>query len=203
MSKRFAAAALVIIGLILLAGLTLPACNGAVPAQQPSSTEPASTQGNTSGTGNTADTSASHIQSGPPGGKNMSKVLTRAAAILGVSSDTFISAFEQAQKSVFGERPSGDSYQTPQHPSGSAGQSGQPPQHPSGSAGQSEPPPQPPSVSGQQGQPPSGGGFQGQSDMMQKVYSKMADILNVSVDKISTAMEQAFKEVSTSAATTQ
>ena len=102
----------------------------------------------------------------------MSKVFARAAEILGITEAQLTSAFQQAQESVFGKAPTGTA------PSEA---SGQPPERPSGTSGQ---------------QPPSQGRGTDQ-DSMQKVYSKMAEILNISADKISSAMDQARQELQT------
>jgi hypothetical protein len=113
----------------------------------------------------------------------MSNQFSRAAQILGITEAQLTSAFQQAQESVFGKAPTG----TP--PSGMSGQ--QPPAPPSGTSGQ-QPPQLPSGTSGQQ--PPQGG--QGpNAESMQKLYSKMAEILNISADKISSAMDQARQEM--------
>jgi hypothetical protein len=101
----------------------------------------------------------------------MTAVLNKAADILGISESTFTSAFNDAQKSVFGS----------QQPSGGSTPSGQPPQHPSGSENWSG-----------QGR---NGGQQGASAMMTKVYAQMATTLNISADQISAAMQQAQQAI--------
>jgi len=102
----------------------------------------------------------------------MNKMFARAAEILGITEAQLTNAFQQAQESVFGKAATGTA------PSGA---SGQPPERPSGTSGQ-----QPPS----QGQGPD-------QESMQKVYSKMSEILNMSADKISSAMDQARQELQT------
>jgi hypothetical protein len=126
--------------------------------------------------------SAQRQQSGspgqqPPGASNMTEILSRAAEILGISSEKLTTAFQNAM-------PQGG-------PSGS-GQQGQPPTAPSNQQGQ---PPTPPS--GQQGQPstPPSGQQMTQSQPMTDVYEKMAEELNISADDIASAMQQAEEEL--------
>ena len=113
----------------------------------------------------------------PPGASNMTEVLSRAAEILGISSEKLTTAFQNAM---------------PQGGSSGSGQQGQPPTAPSGQQGQSPTPP-----SGQQGQPstlPSGQQMT-QSQLMTDVYEKMAEELNISADDIASAMQQAEEEL--------
>ena len=108
----------------------------------------------------------------------MSKMMGRAAEILGITEAKFTSAFQQAQESVFGSMPGGMPGQ-------------QPPAPPSGTSGQQ--PPQPPtSITGLPA--PQGGQAPG-SESVQKVYNKMADILSISADRIASAIEQARQEL--------
>ena len=113
----------------------------------------------------------------PPGASNMTAILTRAAEILGISSDDFIAAFNNAM---------------PEGGASGSGQQGQPPTAPSGQQGQ---PPTPPS--GEQGQPstPPSGQQMSQSQSMTEIYEKMAVELNISADDIAKAMEQAEEEL--------
>ncbi len=116
-------------------------------------------------------------QQAPSGGQDMTKILTRAAEILGVDSEKFTAAFENA-------RPQGgpsDNGTRGQPSSPPSGQSGEPPAAPTGQQGE-EPP------SGQQGQ--DGKGF------MTEIYTSMAEELGVSADKIEAAMSQAMQELS-------
>ncbi len=138
--------------------------------QQPSSSSTPPSSGN--GQGNT---SSGQRGSRGLGGQNMAQVLNRAADILGISESTFTSAFNDAQKSVFPNRPSGDNMTRGQRPPGSDNSSGQGSRPPSSGSG--------------------GPSSQGQSSMMTKVYAQMATALNISADKISTAMQQAFTEL--------
>jgi len=112
-----------------------------------------------------------------PGASNMTAILTRAAEILGISSDNFIAAFNNAM-------PVGG-------PSGS-GQQGQPPTPPSGEEGQ-----MPISPSGQEGQPaaPQSGQQTSQAQFMTEIYEKMAAELNISADDIAEAITQAEEEL--------
>jgi hypothetical protein len=109
----------------------------------------------------------------------MSKIMSRAAQILGITEAQLTSAFQQAQQSVFANLPSGTSGQRPPHLSTDNTSGQRPPQPPSGTSGQ-----QPP----QWGQGPNSGSTQ-------KLYSKMAEILSISADKISSAMDQARQEL--------
>lgn len=109
----------------------------------------------------------------PPGAVNMDAVMTailnRAAEILGISSDKFTAAFQNAQNAM------------PKGGASGSGQQGQPPTAPSGQQGQPTTPP-----SGQQ---------MSQSKFMTEIYEKMAVELNISADDIAKAMEQAQKEL--------
>ena len=169
MAKSLKVLPIIFIIMVILAGLGLSGCSSGTGAQTstpavqqpsssstPSSSTPSSSTPSSSGNGQ-ANTPSGQRGSRGSGGSNMTAVLNKAADILGISESTFTSAFNDAQKSVFGS----------QQPSGGSTPSGQPPQHPSGSenwSGQGR--------SG--GQPPSGngGGQQGASAMMTKVYAQ-------------------------------
>jgi hypothetical protein len=96
----------------------------------------------------------------------MTAILNRAAEILGISSDEFTTAFQNAM---------------PEGGTSGSGQQGQPPTAPSGQQGQ------PPTA-------PSGQGMS-QSQFMTEIYEKMAVELNISADDIAKAMEQAEEEL--------
>jgi len=120
-------------------------------------------------------------QSQSPNAPDMTAVLNRAAEILGISSDKFTTAFQNAMP-----KPSTDQQEQPPAPP-----TGTPPTgtHPSDQQGQ---PPEPPTGAPQSGQPKS------QSEnpqFMTDVYAKMAEELNISVDDISKAMTQAEEEL--------
>ena len=119
----------------------------------------------------------------------MSQLMSRAAGILGITEAQLTGAYQQAQTSVFAAMPGGTPGQQPP-----ADSSGQRPQHlyTDNTSGQRQPPP-----SGASGQQPPQGGWGQDSGSMLKVYSKMADILNISADKISSAMDQARQELQT------
>jgi hypothetical protein len=100
----------------------------------------------------------------------MQQVITRAAAILGVSATDLTAAFDTAMKSAGGGRQGGPG---------------------AGSENRTRPSGQPPSgQSGQQGQPPSGS-----SDIMKSVYTSIATTLSLSADKVQAAFEQAQSEL--------
>jgi hypothetical protein len=124
----------------------------------------------------------------PPGASNMTEILSRAAEILGISSEKLTTAFQNAMPQG-GPSGSGQQGQPSTPPSG---QQGEPPAAPSGEQGQ---PPTPPS--GEQGQsstPPSGQQMT-QSQFMTDIYEKMAEELNISADDIASAMQQAEEEL--------
>jgi hypothetical protein len=178
-NKSLAEAAGIICAIAILAG-NLSAC-GAADTQTQSSTPVQQTvstptqQTNTQTGGQSAEQASQQPGTGqrPAGGQDMTKVLTRAAEILGVSSDKFTTAFNNARP----QAPAGGGQQG-QQPSGE-----KPSEPPSGQQGQ---PPEPPS--GQQSQ--SGKGF------MTETYTKMAEELGISADKIEAAMNQAMQELS-------
>jgi hypothetical protein len=182
----------------VLVGVTLAGCGSGSTGQAATQEQQVSAPASTATPDQTSVPSAGQpgisgttpgAQQGRPGGPGMSKMFSRAAQILGVTEAQFTSAFQQAQESVFGKTPSGTAGTPPAPPSGTSGQ--QPPAPPSGTPGQQ--PPAPPS--GTSGQQPPPGGQGPNSEMMQKVYSKMAEILNISADKISGAMDQARQEL--------
>lgn len=113
----------------------------------------------------------------PPGASDMTAILNRAAEILGIASDDFIAAFNNAM-------PEGGAF-------GSI-QQGQPSAPPSDQQGQ------PPALpSGQQEQPPTlpSGQQMPQSQFMTEVYEKMAAELNIFADDIAEAITQAEEEL--------
>ncbi len=194
MTRPLKLLSLIFIVIVVLAGLGLSSCSAGTSSQtsSPAVEQPSSAP---SSSGNGQSTAPAAQQQGNPssgqrgtrgqggqGGQNMSAVLNKAADILGISESTFTSAFNDAQKSVIGSQPSGNGGQPPRPPSGNDNWSGRGSQLPPGGSG---------------GQPPSGngGGRQGGSDMMTKVYAQMATALNISADQISAAMQQAFTAV--------
>jgi hypothetical protein len=113
------------------------------------------------------------------GQQNMQQVITRAAAILGVSATDLTTAFNAAIKSAGGDRPGpGSGSENRTRPSGQPPQGGQ-------QSGQ-----RPSQGQTGQGQPPSGS-----SDMMKSVYASIATTLNLSADKVQAAFEQAQSEL--------
>jgi hypothetical protein len=193
MAKSLKLLSFIFIVTVIVAGLGLSGCSQAgnsassPSVQQPSSssTPPSSTGGQsaTPATQQQGNTSSGQRGSRGQGGQNMSAVLNKAADILGISETTFTSAFNAAQTSVFGSRPSGTSSQPPQRPSGSENWSGQGSRPTSGGSG---------------GQP-----SQGQSSMMTKVYAQMATTLNISADQISAAMQQAMTQLQSQTGSSQ
>ena len=160
---------------------TTPAQTTTTPEQ--SGTVPASTTTGSTTSGSTASPTQGNALPGRQSGPDMSKTFARAAEILGITETQLTSAFQQAQESVFGKASTGTSetsdQQPPPPPSGTWSQ--QPPQSPSGTTGQ---------------QSPSHNGGPNQ-ESMQKLYSKMSEILGISADKISSAMDQARQELQT------
>jgi hypothetical protein len=168
---------------VILVGLILAGCStvGTGATTQESSSSPAQTTINPAESGSTTSPNQGNVPAGGPrGGAEMRKMFARAAEILGITEDQLTGAFQEAQKSVFGDAPtpSGISGQQPEPPSGTSGQPSKPPSGPSGQ------------------QPPSHGQGPDQ-ESMQKVYSKMSQILNIAADKISSAMDQARQELQT------
>jgi hypothetical protein len=155
---------------LILTSISLAGCSA--DSSQRSSSSSGQQSSTSSGQGSTNQATQQQPGSSsqqPPGAANMNVILTRAAEILGISSDDFIAAFQNAM-------PQGG-------PSGQ-GQPGQPPMPPSGEQGQ---PPAPPS-----GQQPS---QSSSPQFMTEVYEKMAAELNISADDIAQAIAQAEKEL--------
>jgi|GEM_PF-700747 len=183
------AVAVILIGIILAGCSAVGTGSTSGTSSSPAQTTAAPTQsGTTASTENSSGAASTPSQGNAPsgrrGGRDMSKQLSRAAQILGITEAQLTGAFQQAQESVFGKAPTGT---TP------SSASGQPSMPPSGTWGQQSPAP-PSGASGQQ-TPPQGRGPNQES--MQKLYSKMAEILNISADKISNAMDQARQELQT------
>jgi hypothetical protein len=119
----------------------------------------------------------------PPDVSNLDAILNRAAEILGISSDDFIAAFNNAMPAG-GPSGSGQQGQPPtEPPSDQQGQ--QPPELPSGQQ-QGEPPAPPSGQQPSQSEPP---------QFMTEVYEKMAAELNIAADDIAEAMTQAENEL--------
>jgi hypothetical protein len=117
----------------------------------------------------------------PMGGGNfqMNQVAVRAAEILGISEDEFLTAFQTAMSNHMPEGPGGEGQEPPQ---GEPPESmGEPPEQPEG---------EPPEM--QQGQQ----GGQGPAFGMEEIYEEMAGILGISADDIADAFEQAQQELS-------
>ena len=172
-NKSLAKVAGIVCAIAILAG-SLSACGAAdtqtqssTPTQQTVSTPTQQTGTQTGGQSTWQASQQPGTGQRPAGGQDMTKVLARAAEILGVSSDKLTTAFNNAR---------------PQPPSGQQGE--KPSEPPSGQQG--EKPSEPPA--GQQGQ--SGKGF------MTDTYTKMAEELGISADKIEAAMNQAMQELS-------
>jgi hypothetical protein len=170
---------------IILIGIALAGCStgsaGQPVSQEQTVTAPASSN-STNPTPAPATTTQpnsgrqSGSRSGRPGGPDMSKMMSRSAEILGITEAQLTSAYQQAQESVFGKMPSGTPGQRPPTDNTSGHQWTQPP-------------------TGTSGQQPPQGGWGPNSETMQKLYSKMAEILNISADKITSAMDQARQEL--------
>ena len=174
--------------IVIVVGMALAGCStgsaSQTTSQEPAVTTPASSSSETATPASTTGTQPNNgwqngNHTGQPGGPDMSKIMSRAAQILGITEAQLTSAFQQAQQSVFANLPSGTSGQRPPHLSTDNTSGQRPPQPPSGTSGQ-----QPP----QWGQGPNSGSTQ-------KLYSKMAEILSISADKISSAMDQARQEL--------
>ncbi len=189
-NKPFAKAAGTVCAIAILVG-SLSGCGAAetqtqstTPVQQ-SETTPAQQTTTTTGsqtTGQSTQQPAATGQQQPSKSPDMTAVLTRAAEILGVSSDKFIAAFESARPQG-GPSDNGTQGQPPAPPSGQ--QQGEPPAAPTGQQG--EQPTTPPS--GQQQRQPG-------NEFMTEIYTKMATELNISADKIEAAITQAQQELS-------
>jgi len=200
MSEILKYTSVLVAALVIFTGLILAGCStgGTASTTQDTTSFPTQTTATPGQTGTTSDSSQAganfagqqgtapqgNAQAGRQGGPDMSKMFSRAAQIQGVTEDQLTIAYQQAQVSVFGKAPTGAP------PSGTADQ---PPVPPTGTSGQQ--PPQPPS--GGSGRQPPSLGQEPDQENMQKVYSKMSEILNISADKISSAMDQARQELQT------
>jgi len=183
---------------IILVGIVLTGCSASgagqssAPVDQQSS--PVSTQGQsmlsnqqTSSTQTQQQTATSGQQTpAPADSQRMDKIFSRVAEILGVTEDQLTKAFQQAMPSVSGAQPPSGQQQPPAPPSG---QLQPPPTLPSDNTSGSSPSGQQPPQQGQRPSAASGG------PDMTSAYSKMAEILNISADKISSAFEQAQNEL--------
>ena len=172
MFKNFRVAFMCIALVAILSGILLAGCSSGSSSQ---TTAPAaqSQQQTTQPTQQQTTTSGQRSSGQGQGQQNMQQVITKAAAILGVSATDLTNAFDAAMKS---NRPSGSDNRT--RPSGQSptGQSGSDNRtRPSGQSGQGQP--------------------SGSSDMMTSVYSKIATALNLSADKVKAAFEQAQSEL--------
>ena len=159
-----------------MTGILLAGCSSGgssqttAPAAQTQQQTNQSTQQQTNTSGQQPSTTSGQKPSGQ-GQEGMKKVITRAAAILGVTESALTTAFESAMKEV----------------GGSAGRPG----GPGGSDNKTPPSGPPPSgQTGQQGQAPSGS-----SDMMKSVYAKVATALSLTTEKVQAAFEQAQSEL--------
>jgi len=184
--KYFTSATAIACAVALLAG-SLAGCSAAATQDQsaPSSqqttqqdTTPASQQ-QPAATGQQQPAATGRQQ--PSKGPDMTAVLTRAAEILGVAPDKFITAFENARPQG-GPSDNRTQGQPPAPPSGQ--QQGEPPAPPTGQQGGQ--PPAPPS-----GQQPGQPGTQ----FITEIAIKMAAELNISADKIAAAISQAEQEL--------
>lgn len=171
----------------ILSGTMLAGCSStsSTSTSTEQATTPSTQQSTTSETQSTQSTSTQASGQTPnksqqPGNADMTKVLSRAAEILGVSADKFKTAFESAM-------PQG---QQGQSPSGSNGQGGQPPSPPSLPTDNKTPMSGPPGLASDnrtQMSPP------GQD--MTTIYSKIATELGLSATDVANAMTQAQKEL--------
>jgi hypothetical protein len=163
-----------------LTGISLAGCSSDVSQNQSSSSGQQSSTSSQGSTNQATQQQPGSSSQQPSGAANMNVILTRAAEILGISSDDFIAAFQNAMPQG---GPSGQG-QPGQLPAPPSGEQGQPPMPPSGEQGQ---PPAPPS-----GQQPS---QSSSPQFMTEVYEKMAAELNISADDIAEAIAQAEKEL--------
>lgn len=172
---------------IILTGIVLAGC-GTGSAAQPASPSPGPAVPAPPAGAQTDNGTQNGAHSGRAGRPDMSKMMGRAAEILGITEAQLTSAFQQARESVFGAMPGGIPGLQPLPDS-----SGQRPPYFStdNSSGQwqHQPPP------GTSGQPPPQGGWGSNSETTQKFYIKMAEILSISADRIASAMEQARQEL--------
>ncbi len=169
---------------IIISAMALAGCS----SSSTSSSTPSSTQQPA------AQTQQSGQQSGQQGGQQGSqqgqkhdgqdmqemqtKLLTRVAEILGVSTESLTTAYQNAMQSVMGDKTPGQ------------GGQGTPPEKPSGEGDQKPPEGGQPPTDGQGGQ---GGGHGGPD--MSGVYSKVAEALGLTAEKVQAAFEQAQKEL--------
>jgi hypothetical protein len=189
--KNLKKSAAAIAFVVILISICLAGCS-ATSSQNPSSSSGQQSSSTTSGQ-QSDNQSGQQRQPGSPGqqpggASNMTAILTRAAEILGISSEKLTTAFQNAMPQG-GPSGSGQKGQSATPPSG---QHGQPSTPPSGQQGQATTP-----LSGQQGQsstPPSGQQMT-QSQFMTDIYEKMAEELNISADDIANAMQQAETEL--------
>jgi hypothetical protein len=115
------------------------------------------------------------------GGDNsqMNQVAIRAAEILNISEEEFLTAFQTAMNNYMPKAPDGEGQQPPQ---GEPPESmGEPPEQPEGESPEMQP--------GQQG-------GQGPGFDMEEIYNEISDILGISADDIAGAFEQAQQELS-------
>jgi len=175
--KNLGKTAAAIAFVVILISICLAGCSTSS-SQNPSSSSGQQSSSTTSE--QQSDNQSARQQPGSPGQQPpgaSTAILTRAAEILGISSDDFIAAFNNAM-------PEGGPF--------GSGQQGQSATPPSGQQGQP-----PATTSGQQGQPttPPSGQQMSQSQSMTAIYEKMAEELNISADDIANAMEQAQEEL--------
>lgn len=169
-----------VVAVVIMSGMVLAGCsagNASQPAAQEQTVAAPASPGPSAGTppGNGSQPGSFP---GRPGSPDMSKMLSRAAEILGITEASLTSAFQQAQESILAGMPGGTPGQLPPNLFTDNTSVQRPPQPPAGSPGQ---------------QPP--GGFAPDPESTQKFYSKMAEILSISADKIAGAMEQARQEL--------
>jgi hypothetical protein len=195
MCKSLRIVAAVIVSMIIFASINLAGCSSDVSQSQSSSSgqQPSTSSGQQSIDQSMQQQPPDSSGQGQfPGASNMTEILNRAAEILGISSDDFITAFNNAM-SEGGAFDSGQQGQ-PSPPSGQ--QEGQQPPAPPSGQQEGQQPPAPPSdqQQGQQPTPPQGQQMS-QSQFMTEVYAKMAVELNISADDIAEAMVQAETEL--------
>jgi uncharacterized protein YceK len=171
MLKKVPALVIVIAVMLIIAAVLVAGCSSG------SSKSSATSSGQATQPSTQQSTQQSGGQQQQPSGQapdnsKMDAVMTRAAAILGVSADSFKKAFENAM--------------------GKSGNVGQPPSPPGDNMTAGSPPSQP--SSGQQpSAPPSGSSAQ--SPDMTATYTKMATELNLTAEAIQKAMTQAQQEL--------
>lgn len=165
---------------ISLFGIILAGC-GTVGAVQPAVPSPSIGAQTDNGTQNGA-------HNGRSGRPDMSKIMGRAAEILGITEAQLTSAFQQARESVLGAMPGALPGQLPPPDSSAQG-----PQYSSSDNTSGRWQHQSPSGTSGQQQPQRGWGTN--PETTQKFYNKMAEILSISADKIASAMEQARQDL--------